>query len=458
MRCISPGSPIDKAIRFKRFPIIAKNVAPGNEPAGTTKKGCATMTNKRWLFVVLMFASSTLGYLDRAAIGIAAPLITKDLTLSPSQMGMAFSAFFFGYSVFAFIGGRGADRFGTKRVIVVSMALWSIFCGLTAAAGSLVFLVVVRLLFGAGEGPLPPSLAKMAGRWFPRKEQATVIGLYGAGEAIGGALAGPIVGFIAVAVSWRLSFVVIAIIGLALSLVWVVAASEWPEEHRLIGAAEKKYIIENRASEIAPVSSDSTPSRSLVATCFSGPVLATAIAWFGYAYILFFFLSWFPSYLSSTYHLSMKDIGLISMLPWLAGFVARTGSGYVSDVIFRRTGNALLARKLILCVGLGVSAVCIALAGTAADVGTAVALTTVSVFFLAATANMYWVLMLDLVPQQYVGGAGGFGLLIGSSAGIFAPMITGFLVQWSGTYMSAFVISGAVAVVGVLAVALFVRH
>lgn len=414
------------------------------------------MTNRRWLFVILMFVSATLGYLDRAAIGIAAPLISKELAFSPSEMGIVFSAFFFGYAPFAFIGGRSADRFGIKRVIVVSMIFWSILCGLTAAAFGLAFLVVVRVLFGAGEGPLPPSLAKMAGRWFPRKEQATVIGLYGAGEAIGGALAGPIVGFVAVAVSWRVSFVVIAAMGLVLALIWIVAATDWPEQHKLIGEAERKLIMDNRASEVVVSSSGSTET-SLLATCFSPPVLATAFAWFGYAYILFFFLSWFPTYLTSTYHLSIRDMGIISTLPWLAGFVGRTGSGYVSDLIFRRTGNALLARKLVLCIGLSVSAICIALAGTSMDVITAVALTTISVFFLAATANMYWVLMLDLVPQQHVGGAGGFGLMAGSSAGIFAPLITGYLVQWSGTFMSAFVISGIVAVLGAIGVALFVR-
>ncbi|SED51293.1 Sugar phosphate permease [Rhizobiales bacterium GAS191] len=412
------------------------------------------MQNRRWLLVVLMFFSSGIGYLDRAAIGIAAPLIAKDFELTPPQLGVALSAFFVGYSIFALIGGHAADRFGPKRVIVVAMSLWSIFCGLTGAALGLVTLVIARLIFGIGEGPFGPSQAKLVGRWFPRQEQATAIGLYGAGEAIGGALAGPLVSFVAIAASWRLSFVLMSVVGLALAIIWAFAVTEWPEQHRGIGEAERRLIEANRVSETVMPSS----SNSLFSACLKPAILATAFAWFGYAYILFFFLTWFPSYLITVHQLSIKDMGMVSALPWIAGFVGRTGRGFVSDLIFRWTGNALFARKLILCGGLGIAALCISLAGAASSVAVAVGLTSVSVLFLAATANIYWALMLDLVPQHQVGGVSGFGLFVGSSAGIFAPIITGYLVQWTGAFSSAFMLSGAVAVAGALGVFLFVRR
>src|SRR5258707_12144661 len=109
--------------------------------------------NTRWRLIVLMFLTSMLGYLDRSAIGIAAAMIAKDLHLSSSQMGLVFSAFFIGYVLFALIGGRAADIWGPKRVIVISLGVWSLFCGLTAFADGLMFLLIVRLLFGVGEGP-----------------------------------------------------------------------------------------------------------------------------------------------------------------------------------------------------------------------------------------------------------------------------------------------------------------
>ena len=410
--------------------------------------------NGRWWLVVLMFLTSSLGYMDRSAIGITAPLIAKDLHLSPSQMGLVFSAFFLGYSVFALVGGRLADLWGTKRVIVLSLGVWSVFCGLTGLAGGLLFLLAVRVLFGVGEGPFPPAQNKLVGHWFLRKEQATVIGLFGSGEAIGGALTGPLVGMVAVTFSWRASFGVIALIGVVLMVVWMIAVTDWPENHRRISAEEKALIVAGRDSEsVVP-----TSSGSLLSILLSSNVLATSFAWFGYAYVLFFFLSWFPSFLVSQYHLSMMSTGLISSLPWLCGFVGRFCGGLLSDALFRRLGNALLARKLVIGGGLLVAAVCIALAGSVTNVVSAVLLTSVTTFAVALTATGYWALILDVVPQDKVGGAGGFGLCIGSLAGVIAPALTGFLLQRTGSYVSAFAMAGVVAAAGAVAILLLVRH
>ncbi|HEY1608793.1 MAG TPA: MFS transporter, partial [Paraburkholderia sp.] len=87
---------------------------------------------KSWFIVLMLFLAGAISYMDRAALSIAAPLITKELHLNPAQLGIVFSAFFVGYSLFCFIGGYASDRFGAKRVLVASMSLWSIFCGLTA--------------------------------------------------------------------------------------------------------------------------------------------------------------------------------------------------------------------------------------------------------------------------------------------------------------------------------------
>ena len=88
----------------------------------------------RWQLVALLFIAGIINYLDRAALSVAAPLITKELGLDPSQLGFVLSSFFFGYALFCFVGGYAADRFGPRLVLIVSMTVWSIFCGLTAAA------------------------------------------------------------------------------------------------------------------------------------------------------------------------------------------------------------------------------------------------------------------------------------------------------------------------------------
>src|SRR5262245_1027747 len=108
---------------------------------------------KRWQVVWLLFTAGVINYLDRAALGIAAPLVAADLKLSTSAFGLVFSSFFVGYALFNFVGGWAADRYGAKRVMVGAMAAWSGFCAMTALAIGFNSLLIYRALFGAAEGP-----------------------------------------------------------------------------------------------------------------------------------------------------------------------------------------------------------------------------------------------------------------------------------------------------------------
>ena len=407
----------------------------------------------RWLLVWLMFLAGMINYMDRSAISVAAPLVAKDLNLSPAQLGEVFSAFFFGYALFCFIGGYLADRIGPKRVLAISMAGWSVFCGLTAAAFSYASLIVVRVLFGIGEGPLSSTMNKMVSQWFPRHEQASAVGMANAGTPLGGALAGPVVGMIALGLGWRASFVIIALIGLLWTIAWIWLTTDRPRDHRWITDSERTEI-----------EADQPPADSDVAVfplshyLRRPAVLATAFAFFGYAYLLYFFLSWFPSYLTMAQHLSLKSMSLVTVIPWLLGFLGLALGGFVTDFLFRRTGRAVFARKLVLVSCLLLAAICVALAGVVSGVAAAVGLMAASVFFLYLTGNTYWAIILDTVESKRIGGVGGFVHLIANLAGIVSPLITGFLVERTGTFAGAFGLAGAVAVLGALAVAFLVRN
>jgi sugar phosphate permease len=310
----------------------------------------------------------------------------------------------------------------------------------------------VRLIFGMGEGPYGSATNKLVSNWFPRRQQASAVGWANAGTPLGGALAGPIVGFIALSYGWRVSFVVIAIIGLCWAIAWLLLVTDRPEQNPLTSAAERAEIA---AGQEPP---STLPPAKLGELLMRPGVLATAFAFFGYAYILYFFLAWFPSYLTMQQHLSIKSMSFVSAIPWLLGFIGLAGGGMVCDAIYRLTGNALLSRKLVLVSGLLIAAVCVALAGTVTSVQSAVALMTVSVFFMYLTGNTYWAIILDTVDNNRVGGVGGFVHLIANLAGIVAPAATGYMVQASGTFTSAFVMTGAIAVLGALAVVVFVRQ
>ena len=405
----------------------------------------------RWSLTGMLFIAGMINYLDRSALSVAAPLISRDLAIEPVALGVVFSAFSFGYAPFCFVGGWASDKFGPRLVFLVAMTVWSFFCGLTAAAYSVGFLLVVRVCFGMGEAPFSSTINKLVSQWFPRKEAATAIGISNAGTPLGGAISGPIVGFMSVAFGWRLAFILIA----ALSLLWVVAwffiGRDTPEQHARVTPEELAEInadkVENAPSE----------ARMPLGYYLKQPaVIATAVAFFGYSYLLFFFLTWFPTYLSKAHGLSIQSMGLVTSIPWTLGFLGLLASGFVVDFIFKRTGRALFSAKAVLVAGLLVAGVCVGLAGTVTSVEAAVALMAVTVFCMYMTGTTYWAIILDTVEKPRVGGVSGFVHFIANCAGIIAPTVTGFLVEY-GSFQAAFAFAGVFAFVGAIGVVLLVK-
>ncbi|MCW6283498.1 MFS transporter, partial [Klebsiella pneumoniae] len=176
--------------------------------------------NIRWIIVLLLFLVYMINYLDRVALSITVPMIEKDLALNAEQFGMIFGSFFFGYAVFNFIGGLAVDKFGATLVMGLAVGLWSLFCGLTAVATGFYSMLVLRVLFGMAEGPICASANKMINGWFPKKQAATAVGFLSAGSPLGGAVAGPIVGYLALAFGWRPAFMIIFAIGIVWMVVW----------------------------------------------------------------------------------------------------------------------------------------------------------------------------------------------------------------------------------------------
>ncbi|AET92208.1 MFS transporter [Burkholderia sp. SFA1] len=406
-------------------------------------------TRARWTLVSLLFVGGMISYLDRAALSITAPLISKELNLDPAQLGIVFSSFFVGYALFCFVGGYSADRWGPKVVLSVSMLVWSLFCGLTAATVGIVSLLLVRVIFGMGEGPFCANINKLVSNWYPRDQQASALGLANSGQSIGAAIAGPVVGFLALATSWRASFVIIGAAGVLWVVAWLWLAKERPSTP----------IVEPEQSRVrdAALSDESAEPAPLSTYLLRPAILATAFAFFGYAYILYFFLSWFPSYLTMAHHLSIQKMSIVSVIPWAVGVTGLVAGGYACDWLVRKTGRAIFSRKIVLITSLGAGAVCIGVTGTVTELTSAVALMAVAVFFMYASFNTYFAIVLDTVEKRRVGAVGGFVHFIANLAGIVAPALTGFLVQWSGNFKSAFVLTGIIAALGALFVAVFVR-
>ncbi|WP_239752123.1 MFS transporter [Mammaliicoccus sp. H-M34] len=398
------------------------------------------------IILIFLFLAGVINYLDRSALSVAAPFIQSDLHLTPSQMGIIFSSFSIGYAVFNFIGGIASDKFGAKITLFVAMIIWSLFSGAIVLVVGFVSLIIVRILFGMGEGPLSATINKMVNNWYPPSKRATAVGLANSGTPLGGAISGPIVGFIALHLGWRVSFVAIMFLGIVWAISWWFFAKEKPDH------IEETTI--DKKAEIAPVT-----TFKLGYYLKNPTVLFTAFAFFAYNYILFFFLTWFPSYLVDARNLSVENMSLITVIPWILGFLGLALSGIVSDFVYKHTvqKGVLFSRKVVLVICLFISAVCIGISGVVTTTVGAVTLVALSVLFLYLTGAIYWAIIQDVVDSNNVGSVGGFMHFLANTAGIIGPTVTGYIIQTTGTYTAAFLLAGGLAVVASIAVIFFVK-
>ncbi|MEH7544486.1 MULTISPECIES: MFS transporter [Bacillaceae] len=409
--------------------------------------------NFRWYIVFMLFLAAIINYIDRSALSVAMPFISKRFHLEPAEMGLILSSFFIGYALFNFIGGYFSDVFGPRKVFGTSMVVWSIFCGLTATAFNFISLFIVRLMFGVGEGPFSSTANKAVNNWFPIKERARAVGINQAGLPIGGALSGPIVGFIALKFGWEWSFVVITLIGLLWTLLWIKTVTDKPEEHPKVSKEELKVIRDGQ------MQGNTSSSESLPLSYYlkQPTILVMAVSFFAYNYIIFFFLTWFPSYLTMSKGLSIMKMSFVTMIPWTFGAIGLIGGGMLTDYIFKKTGKLMFSRKLVLVTFLIGAAICVGLAGIASSVTSIVIFMAFGVGFTYLTAPIYWSIIQDVVRGEKVGGVSGFVHGLANISGIIGPAVTGFIVQFTGHFTSAFLLAGGLGVIGALAVAFFVK-
>ncbi|MEI2263815.1 MFS transporter [Erwinia sp. CGal63] len=413
--------------------------------------------NLRWTIVLLLFLVYMINYLDRVALSLTVPMIEKDLMLNAEQFGLIFGSFFFGYALFNFVGGLATDKFGPTLVLGIAVGMWSLFCGFTALATGFWSMLILRVLFGMAEGPICASANKAINGWFPKKQAATAMGFLSAGSPLGGAVAGPIIGYLALAFGWRPAFVIICSIGIVWMVAWFFIAADNPLKSRLVSARERELIDSLKAEQTTPDEELAQAAHGLGHYLRQPIILVTAFAFFCYNYILFFFLSWFPAYLVQAHNLDIKSMSMTTVIPWVVGFVGLALGGWISDKIFNITGKLLLSRKIVLVVSLLAAAICVAFAGSVKGVYPAVILMSVSIFFLYITGAIYWAIIQDVVHKSRVGGISGFIHLIGSLSGIIGPIVTGYIVHHTGKFDSAFVLAGVIAALGAMLVLVVIK-
>jgi ACS family hexuronate transporter-like MFS transporter len=397
-----------------------------------------------------------LNYADRAALSVAGPHIIDELHLTHSQFGLLASAFFFGYVPFAFIGGWLSDRFGPRWIMGIAVAWWSLFTALTAAGVNFVVLFVIRVLFGFGEGPQGSVGTKAMNNWFPHRQISTAMGFTQAATPLGGAIGTPIVVGLISLVDWRFSFVALGVVGLVCTTGWFAVVRDTPELHPW---ARRQDITERHEGRAAPVDEPGTdddvpPMRHY----FMLPIiLATSIAFFGYAWVLYTFLTWFPVYLTDARGVDFGGLAISGSIPWVCGVIGLIAGGIVTDAIASRNGKPVATRAGVIVVGLLATAVGFVLTGIVHTATSAVLLMALVVFALYFTTAQYFAIVTDLVPSRRLGGVMGFVHSIANLAGILSPIVVGAIVDRTHDWALTFGISAGICAVGALVLAVFSR-
>lgn len=410
----------------------------------------------RFVVAILLFFAGTINFMDRAAIGILAPLMQHDLGLDAAAMGIVFSTFFMGYALFSFVGGYFSDRAGPRRTYAVAGIAWSVFCGLTGLVTGFWQLLVVRVLFGFSEGPMSSTTNRTCASWFPRQEAARAVGFTFSGQTFGSAIAAPLVVLVATEFSWRTAFITLTVLGLIWAVLWMIFVTDNPNQSRFVSREEAEFI---RAGQVnVPGAMAATDSAPLLACLKRPSVIALGIALFGINYTLYIFISWMPTYLHDVMGVDMKQMAVAAMIPWVGGFVGYIGGGWLADRVYRRATDKLAARKLFITIPTALVGVCLVALLFVTSINQAVFLLSAALLMLTVGTQAVWASISEVVPGNRVGGTGGFVHFIANLSGVLSPAVTGFAVKYFGGYDAAFLLAAAIAVMATLVVAALVKH
>src|SRR6185295_915436 len=365
----------------------------------------------------------------------------KELGLTPIQLGLVFSAFAYPYAAMQIVGGWASDRFGPRLVLAVLSLLWAAATILTGLSWSVASLVAFRVLVGVGEGGAFPTATRAFASWLPIRERGFAQGITHSFARLGGAVTPPIVLAIVARDGWRDAFIVLGAGSLVWTAMWVASFRNTPDEHPWITPSELA-VIRGSAGSAAPTLREPTPWRRIVSRIW----LVTLID-FCYGWSLWVFLTWLPSYLSDARGFALNQIALMTTLPLAAGVVGDTLGGVISDAIFRRTGNLIVARRTPLIVGLvGACAFIVPATVTSSALG-AVYLLAAAFFFLELTNAVLWTLPLD-IAGRYAGTASGIMNTGFGVAGMISPVVFGLLIERTGHYEPPLFISAGLLLVG----------
>ncbi len=396
----------------------------------------------RWMIIGVLSLGMVIAYVSRSALAVplALPEFIRSFHLSNTDRGVVNSAFFWTYAVLQIPAGWVVDRYGVKFPYFIGFTLWCLASASTALTRSIPQLIMVQVLLGVGQAVVPPASYRWIRYHFVEKERGLAIGLYMTGTKIGPAIGAPLTAWLIGMYDWRVTFVLIGLGGLVWLAPWLLLVRN--DDRQLEQADVKKL-----GAKPIPF------SRILASPVTWGTIVAS----FCYMYFVYFCVTWMPAYFIERRHLSLGKMGLYAFFSFGGMATVATLAGWAADRLIGRGHNPVTVRKWFTIAGFAVA--CTELIGArASSLETALVFAVVSLSGLGlATAN-YWAITQTLIPGAAIGRITGVQNCACSLAGIAAPILTGWLLQKTGTYDAPMMAIMVVLVVGILCYLFMIRE
>jgi MFS family permease len=381
----------------------------------------------RWGIVRLLLVSVCINYVDRGSLSVAAPILSKEFSLSPSQLGYLLSAFFWSYTGFQLVVGWLVDRHDVKWVYAAGFLVWSLAMASTGLANSFAGLLAARLCLGIGESVFLPSVSKIVVRLFAPERRGLPNALVDVGTKVGPALSIYLGGMLLQDYGWRTLF-----IGVGLgSLLWLLPWTwSMPADRgrrsggRHAGGLGMAEILQRRET------------------------WGTSLGMFALGYVWIFLITWLPSYLVKERNYTMHQMAVLGSLPFWGMAVASLTGGWASDFWIARGGTPTLVRKsfavtgLLLCAGLMLPAALVA------DGWVASGFLIASCVALGIFTSNVWAITQTLAGSEAAGKWTGIQNFVGNLGGVVSPIVAGLIVEQTRSFFLAFAVAAVILVLG----------
>ncbi|PNP96701.1 ACS family MFS transporter [Sphingobium sp. SA916] len=405
--------------------------------------------SKRAIIVLMCFLAMLICYIDRVSMSTGVVAMAEEFGWSNTERGWVLSAFFGGYLVAQIPGGWITNRFGGRLVMGISLLWWSLMTMVTplAAFGSVALLIVTRIAMGVGEAAVTSCIYNLASRWLLPHERSRAMTVMIGGIPMGTLIALLTSTWLIQTWSWPAMFYAFGLLGFVFALFWFRIVHATPREDPAISLDERALLA---SADTASAAEASAADRHVPwAKLLKSPsVWALITNHFCSNWSLYILLGWLPSYFRRYSELGIGSVGLYSALPWLLLFIVGNLAGLISDRLIRRGWSIVCVRKTMQAIGLVGSAAGLAIASFVTTPLAAVVALCFSLGLLGFTWAGFGPNHLDIAPR-HADVLAGLTNTAGTLPGVIGVILTGIIIDISGSFALVFQISVIINLIGV---------